>query len=86
MHTCLGKLGRQAWNQKLLQQTVAHTAGNIHEMHKHIFVFGVELHPTAQYPWQLVDSPRPLKRGWLPSGYETHQSTSTEQLMAAVRV
>ena len=51
MHTCFVKLGRQAWNQKLLQQTVAHTAGNIHEMHKHVFVFGVEsLHLLAQDP------------------------------------
>ena len=25
-----------------MQQTVAHTAGNIHKMQKHIFVFGVE--------------------------------------------
>ena len=31
-------------------------------------------------------APRPLKRWWLPSGYETHQRTSTEKLVAAVRV
>ena len=37
---------------------MAHTAGNMHVMHMHIFVFGVEsLHLTAQYPLQLVVSP-----------------------------
>ena len=55
------------------------TAGNIHEMHKHIFVFGVDsLHLTAQYRLQLVDSPcqRPAD----------HSATSTKTLMVAVRV
>ena len=37
---------------------MAHTAGNMHVMHMHIFVFGVEsLHLTAQYSLQLVVNP-----------------------------
>ena len=79
MHTCFVKWNGQTWNQKVLQQTVAHTAGNTHEMHKHIFVFGVDsLHLTAQYRLQLVDSPcqRPAD----------HSATSTKTLMVAVRV
>ena len=37
---------------------MAHTAGNMHVMHMHIFVFGVEsLHLTAQYSSQLVVNP-----------------------------
>ncbi len=76
----VGYVRRQTWNQKLLQQTVAHTAGNIHEMHRHTFLFfGVEsLHLTAPYPLQLVVSPcqRPAD----------HIATSTKKLMVAVRV
>ena len=73
IHTCFVKFGRQTWNQKLLQQTVAHTAGNIHEMHKQV-VFGVEsLHLTVQYPCN----------SW--SAHVSAQPT-TKKLMAAVRV
>ena len=55
MHTTLV---RPALCKQLHVETVAQTAGNIHEIHKHIFVFGVEsLHLTAQYPLQLVVSP-----------------------------
>ncbi len=52
---------------------MAHTAGNMHVMHMHIFVFGVEsLHLTAQYPcnsWSAHVSAQPI----------------TKKLMAAVR-
>ena len=49
-------LVRPALRKQLQIENVAHTAGNIHEMHKHV-VFGVEsLHLTAQYPLQLVVS------------------------------
>ena len=50
-------LVRPALRKQLQIETVAHTAGNIHEMHKHV-VFGVEsLHLTAQYSLQLVVNP-----------------------------
>ena len=35
----VGYIRSQTWNQKLPQRTVAHTAGNIHEMHRHTFLF-----------------------------------------------
>ena len=35
----VGYVRSQTWNQKLQQRTVAHTAGNIHEMHRHTFLF-----------------------------------------------
>jgi hypothetical protein len=62
-----------ARRKQLQVETVAHTAGNIHEMHKQ-FVFGVEsLHLTAQYPCN----------SW--SAHVIAQPT-TKKLMAAVRV
>ena len=55
MHTTIV---RPALRKQLQVETVAHTTGNIHEKHKHIFVFGVEsLHLTAQYSLQLVVNP-----------------------------
>ena len=66
-------LVRPALRKQLQVETVAHTAGNIHEMHKHV-VFGVEpLHLTAQYPCN----------SW--SAHVIAQPT-TKKLMAAVRV
>ena len=45
MHTTLV---RPALRKPLQVQTVPHTAGNIHETHRHLFVFSVEsLHLTA---------------------------------------
>ena len=35
----VGYIRSQTWNQKLPQRTVAHTASNIHEMHRHTFLF-----------------------------------------------
>ena len=70
MHTTLV---RPALRKQLQVETVAHTAGNIHEMHKQV-VFGVEsLHLTAQYPCN----------SW--SAHVSAQPT-TKKLMAAVRV
>ena len=66
-------LVRPALRKQLQVETVGHTAGNIHEMHKHV-VFGVEsLHLTAQYPCN----------SW--SAHVSAQPT-TKKLMAAVRV
>ena len=62
-----------ALRKQLQVKTVAHTAGNIHEMHKQV-VFGVEsLHLTVQYPYNSG------------SAHVSAQPT-TKKLMAAVRV
>jgi hypothetical protein len=68
MHTTLV---RPALRKPLQVQTVLHTAGNIHETHRHIFVFSVEsLHLTAPYPLQLLVSPCHIVMVWNQSEHE----------------
>ena len=77
MHTTLV---RPALRKQLQVETVAHTTGNIHEKHKHIFVFGVESLHLKMNPYMRSTSTFLF---W--SAHVSAQPT-TKKLMAAVRV